>query len=135
MTCKHAFIIRCRALVHPIKCFAPSLVSRRVLLPFDFNAVSFRDPFDGFFAYGAAKAGLNTLGLALARAGSGHGIRVHTVAPGATDTEMFRSLPGMRDFPTEKTMDPADVARVIVQCACGELMNTSGEVIYLHRGA
>jgi 3-oxoacyl-[acyl-carrier protein] reductase len=99
------------------------------------SSVAARDPFPGFFAYGAAKAGVNTLGLALAREGATHNIRVHTVAPGATDTEMFRSLPGMRDFPVDKTMDPHEVARVIVACARGELTYTSGEVIYLHRGA
>ena len=99
------------------------------------SSLAARDPFAGFVAYGAAKAGLNALGLALAREGAKDNIRVHTVAPGATETEMFRSLPGMRDHPAERTMDSADVARVIVQCAKGDLAHTNGEVIWLHRGA
>jgi NAD(P)-dependent dehydrogenase (short-subunit alcohol dehydrogenase family) len=94
-----------------------------------------RDPFAGFAAYGAAKAGLNVLGLSLAREGAAHNIRVHTIAPGATETEMFRNLPGMSAYPREKTMSPDDVARVIVQCITGDLVHTSGEVIYLHKGA
>jgi hypothetical protein len=36
-------------------------------------------------------------------------------------------------YPTEKTLDPADVARVVVQCIRGELRHASGEVIYLHK--
>jgi len=94
-----------------------------------------RDPFPGFSAYGAAKAGLNILGLSLAREGAADNIRVHTIAPGATETEMFRSLPGMREYPADKTMPPADVASVIVNCITGSLIHTSGEVIYLHKGA
>ena len=99
------------------------------------SSAAARDPFPGFIAYGAAKAALNNLGLSLAREGAKDNIRVHTIAPSATETEMFRSLPGMADYPTESTMSPDDVARVIVQCITGELSLTSGEVIYLHKGA
>ena len=45
-----------------------------------------RDPFPGLGAYGAAKAGVNLLGLALAREGAEIKVRVHTVAPSATET-------------------------------------------------
>jgi NAD(P)-dependent dehydrogenase (short-subunit alcohol dehydrogenase family) len=99
------------------------------------SSAASRDPFSGFAAYGAAKAGLNVLGLSLAREGAEHNIRVHTVAPGATETEMFRSLPGMSAYPRDKTLSPDDVARVIVQCIAGDLSHTSGEVIHVHKGA
>lgn len=97
------------------------------------SSAAARDPFTGFIAYGAAKAGLNNLGLSLAREGAKDNIRVHTIAPSATETEMFRALPGMASFPKDATMSPDDVARVIVQCITGELAHTSGEVIYLHK--
>ena len=99
------------------------------------SSAAARDPFAGFIAYGAAKAALNNLGLSLAREGANDNIRVHTIAPSATETEMFRNLPGMANYPTESTMSPDDVAGVIVQCIAGELSLTSGEVIYLHKGA
>jgi NAD(P)-dependent dehydrogenase (short-subunit alcohol dehydrogenase family) len=97
------------------------------------SSAAARDPFPGFIAYGAAKAALNNLTLSLAREGAKDSIRVHCVAPGATETEMFRNLPGMSEFPKASTMDPADVARIVVSCVTGELAHTSGEVIYLHK--
>jgi NAD(P)-dependent dehydrogenase (short-subunit alcohol dehydrogenase family) len=92
-----------------------------------------RDPFAGLGAYGAAKAGVNLLGLALSREGAEIGVRVHTVAPAATETAMLRSLLTADQLPTEKTLEPAAVARVITQCVCGDLGCTSGEVIYVHK--
>jgi 3-oxoacyl-[acyl-carrier protein] reductase len=87
----------------------------------------------GFLAYGAAKAGLNVLGLTLAREGAPAGIRVHTIAPGAVETEMFRSLVDEKTWPKDRTMAPEHVARVIAACADGTLAHASGEVIWIRR--
>lgn len=92
-----------------------------------------RDPFMGLGAYGAAKAGVNLLGLALAREGAEIGVRVHTVAPGATDTNMLRGIFSEEQIPKNKRLEPAAVAKVIAQCVCGDLVCTSGEVIYVHK--
>lgn len=97
------------------------------------SSLASRDPFPGFAAYGAAKAGVNLLGLALAREGSACGIRVHTIAPGAVETAMLRSILSEEQFPGDKTMSPEEVAAVIVSCVRGDLKHTSGEVIYLQR--
>ena len=97
------------------------------------SSAAARDPFPGFAAYGAAKAGLNLFGLSAAREGERIGVRVHTIAPGATETGMFRQLMTAEQYPPEKTLDPADVARVVLQCVRGDLRYTSGEVIYLHK--
>jgi NAD(P)-dependent dehydrogenase (short-subunit alcohol dehydrogenase family) len=92
-----------------------------------------RDPFAGLGAYGAAKAGVNLLGLALAREGAEIGVRVHTVAPAATETAMLRSNFSRQQLPEDQTLSPQAVAKVIVQCVCGDLACTSGEVIYVHK--
>ena len=97
------------------------------------SSFSARDPFPGLGAYGAAKAGVNMLGGALAREGAPHRIRVHTVAPAATETPLFRTLFSHEQYPTEKTLEPREVARIIAQCADGDLRHTSGEVIYLSK--
>ncbi len=97
------------------------------------SSLAARDPLPGFAAYGAAKAGLQLLGLTLAREGQPIGVRVHTVAPGAVETAMFRGIMTPQQWPAEKTLDPADVARVVRQCINGDLRHTSGEVIYVHK--
>lgn len=97
------------------------------------SSMASRDPFPGFAAYGAAKAGLNLFGLALAREGQPINVRVHTVAPGSVETAMFRSLMSAEQWPTDKTLDPAEVARVVASCIHGDLRHTSGEVIYVHK--
>jgi NAD(P)-dependent dehydrogenase (short-subunit alcohol dehydrogenase family) len=99
------------------------------------NVSSFaaRDPYAGFAAYGAAKAGVNLLGLSLAREGAPLGIRVHTVAPAAVETRMFRQILTKEQFSAEKTLKPEEVAEVIVHCVRGTLRYTSGEVIWMKK--
>ena len=97
------------------------------------SSAAARDPFPGFAAYGAAKAGLNLFGLSAAREGEAIGVRVHTIAPSAVETGMFRKIMTAEQYPKEKTLDPADVAKVIAGCVQGDLRYASGEVIYLHR--
>jgi 3-oxoacyl-[acyl-carrier protein] reductase len=97
------------------------------------SSMASRDPFAGFAAYGAAKAGLNVFDLVAAREGGACGIDVHTIAPGAVETGMFRALMSAEQFPRERTLSPVEVAEVIVQCVVGALRHTRGEVIYLHK--
>lgn len=97
------------------------------------SSESTRDPFPGFAAYAAAKAGVNGLSLALAREGAAEGIRVHTVSPGASETAMFRSIVSEAQWSKDRTLEPAHVARVIADCIDGPLVHTAGEIIYLRR--
>ena len=111
----------------------PAFERQRSGVVVNVSSAAARDPFPGFAAYGAAKAGLHLFGLSAAREGESIGVRVHTVAPGSVETEMFRRLMTREQWPADKTLDPADVARIIGQCVTGELRYTSGEVIYVHR--
>lgn len=92
-----------------------------------------RDPFEGFSAYGAAKAAVNLLTRALAKEGDRVGIRVHCVAPAGVETGMLRQLLTVDQLPPEQVLSPEDVADVILSCVKGDLRYTSGETIYLHR--
>ena len=78
----------------------PTFVKQHAGVIVNISSLAARDPFPGFFAYGAAKAALNNLGITLAREGKTCGVRVHTVAPGMTDTPMFQK-------PARRTSDPA----------------------------
>ena len=111
----------------------PAFERQRSGVVVNVSSAAARDPFPGFAAYGAAKAGLHLFALSAAREGEPIGVRVHTVAPGSVETDMFRGLMTKEQWPADKTLDPADVARIIGQCVSGELRYTSGEVIYVHR--
>lgn len=97
------------------------------------SSMASRDPFPGFSAYAAAKGGINALTLALDREGQPHGIRAYAVAPGAVETAMFRLLMSPEQFPTDKALDPREVAEVVYQCAEGALAYSSGETLFLSR--
>lgn len=92
-----------------------------------------RDPFTPFAAYAAAKAGLNGLTLALSREGGPHGIRCYAVAPGAVETTMFRGLVDEATVPTDQTLEPDDVAALVLSCVDGPLRHANGECIYVRR--
>jgi 3-oxoacyl-[acyl-carrier protein] reductase len=111
----------------------PAFERQRGGVVVNISSAAARDPFPGFAAYGAAKAGLNLLGLSAAREGEKIGVRVHTIAPSAVETEMFRGIMTRDQYPSEKTLDPAEVARMIALCVTGELRYASGEVIYVHK--
>ncbi|HYE18359.1 MAG TPA: SDR family oxidoreductase [Tepidisphaeraceae bacterium] len=97
------------------------------------SSLAARDPLAGFGAYGAAKAGVNLLGLVGAREGQAAGVRVHTIGPGAVETGMFRAIATEAQWPREKTLAPEAVAGTIVDCVTGRLAATAGEVIWVHR--
>ena len=99
------------------------------------SSVAARDPWPGLAAYAAAKAGLIALGLSLGREGAALGIRAYTVAPGATQTPMPRSLLTTDELDPAEALDPADVARVIADCVTGQTTADSGGVIWMVPGA
>jgi 3-oxoacyl-[acyl-carrier protein] reductase len=87
-------------------------------------------------AYGASKAGLNSLGQSMARALGGHGIYVTTVAPGFVETDMAAPfLEGPEgdairaQSPLGRAATPAEVARVVVFLATPGTESTTGAVV------
>lgn len=77
------------------------------------------DPFPGFFAYAASKAGLHLLTVVAHNEGATEGIRAFTVAPGVIDTDLHRRLmPG--GVPAEFRHEPDQVAMVILECIAGD---------------
>jgi NAD(P)-dependent dehydrogenase (short-subunit alcohol dehydrogenase family) len=87
------------------------------------------DPFPGLAIYAAAKAGLNMFTHCTAQEGQAIGLRAVAIAPGAVETPMLRKLVNEQALPRDKTLDPADVARLIVGCITGDHPFESGETI------
>ncbi len=89
------------------------------------------DPFPGFFAYAASKAGVNLLAKSAASEGAAHGIRAFAVAPGAVETPLLRALFDEATIPRNQTMAPDTVAAVIEACVIGDHDDKSGETIHV----
>jgi NAD(P)-dependent dehydrogenase (short-subunit alcohol dehydrogenase family) len=87
------------------------------------------DPFPGFFAYAASKAALNLLTRSCHNEGDALGIRAFAVAPGAVETPLLRSIFPAEALPSSRTLEPATVASVIVECVLGLRDTHRGEVI------
>ncbi|HET7516558.1 MAG TPA: SDR family oxidoreductase [Actinomycetes bacterium] len=87
-------------------------------------------------AYGASKAGLNSLGQSMAQALGAHGIYVTTVAPGYVETDMAapyldgRGGDAIRaQSPLNRAATPEEVARVVVFLATPGAESTTGTVV------
>jgi NAD(P)-dependent dehydrogenase (short-subunit alcohol dehydrogenase family) len=90
-------------------------------------------------AYGASKAGLNSLGQSLARALGGDGISVATVAPGYVDTDMAASQlrgpggAGIRaQSPLGRVARPDEVAAAVLYLASPAAEFATGAVLDLN---
>ena len=87
-------------------------------------------------AYGASKAGLNSLGQSMARALAPHGIYVTMVAPGFVETDMAAPyLEGAAgeairaQSPMSRAATPEEVARVVVFLASPGAESTTGAIV------
>lgn len=89
------------------------------------------DPFPGFFAYAAAKCALDSFTRSVENEGKRDGVRAFTVAPGAIETPMLRRIWDEKALPSNSTLNPADVARLVVECAAGDHDDRAGETIFL----
>jgi NAD(P)-dependent dehydrogenase (short-subunit alcohol dehydrogenase family) len=90
-------------------------------------------------AYGASKAGLNSLGQSMARALGPRGIAVSTVAPGYIDTDMAADVihgPEGDDIraqsPLGRVSTPEEVAAAVVYLASPQAEYTSGAILDLN---
>lgn len=87
-------------------------------------------------AYGASKAGLNSLSQSLAAALAPHGIYVYCIAPGWVDTDMAAEyLTGPRaaeiraQHPLGRVATAEDVARTVAFCALDAPSTMTGSII------
>jgi 3-oxoacyl-[acyl-carrier protein] reductase len=90
-------------------------------------------------AYGASKAGLNSLGQSMARALAPYGISVASVAPGYVETEMaaqdLDSAQGdeiRAQSPFNRVATPEEIAAAVVYLASDEAEWASGSILDLN---
>lgn len=88
-------------------------------------------PFPGLGVYGMSKSAIDGLTRAIQNEGEGHGISAYSVAPGAVETPMLRGIFSKKDIPADQTLDPEEVAQVIVDCALGNRPGDAGGVVQI----
>ena len=93
------------------------------------SSVSTVDPFPGLSIYAATKAALESLTRSIAIEGRDHGIRAFSLVLGAIETDMLRSIVTEAQYPRSQTLEPQDVAVVVMDCVTGRLDSQSGGVI------
>lgn len=99
------------------------------------SSVASVDPFPGFFAYAASKAALNIMTASIAKEGAAIGVKAYGVAPGAVETPMLRAAFDTEAIPPEACLDPAEVARLIVDCVEGRRADDNGRTLAIVRDA
>ena len=95
---------------------------------------------NGLIGYAAAKAGLETATIGLARELGPDQIRVNAVAPGVIDTDQLAAMPKDRRLAQLKTIalgrfgTPEDVARAILFLLSDEASYITGSTLSVHGG-
>ena len=87
----------------------------------------------GGFAYGAAKAAVWSMTVALAEEGRAHGITVNAVSPGAftrLNAPMFRDAPNAPQL----DLDPVHVARVVAWLVSDDATDITGRIVHAAGG-
>ncbi len=95
------------------------------------SSMATQDPFPGFFAYASSKASVNLLVASCAKEGARLGVRAFSVAPGAVETPLLRSMFDESALPTNACLTPEKVASMIVACIQGEHDTENGRVIWM----
>lgn len=98
------------------------------------SSMATRDPYPGFFGYAASKASVELMVKSIANEGKAAGVRGFAVAPGATETDMFRSIFDESTVPRKDVLDPATVAALIADCATGQRDEDNGNAIEITPG-
>lgn len=83
-------------------------------------------------AYGASKAGMNSMGQSLAKYLAPHGIGVYTVAPGWVETDMARDYldTGVaQQSPLNRVARPAEIAAAVAFFASADVEFATGAVL------
>lgn len=109
----------------------PTFKAQRAGCIVNVSSMATADPFPGFFAYAAAKAGVNLMARSCAKEGKAFNIRAFAVAPGAVDTPMLRANFNEKTIPPSRCLSPDDVATVIVECIRGDRNACNGDTIFV----
>lgn len=97
---------------HLARALLPAMKQRRRGWIFPLVSVAGRQAFPGWSAYCASKWGVAGLAAALRQELAGSGVRVTSIYPGATATDIWQDLPG--EWDRGAMIPPGEVARAVI---------------------
>lgn len=109
----------------------PELIASRGCV-INVGSVAMLDPFVGLGVYGCTKAAIDGLTRAIHNEYGDQGVRSLTIAPGAVETEMLRTIVSKDMLPTANTLSAEQVAGKIIACITGEASEPSGSTIVMN---
>tara|TARA_R110002072_G_scaffold42064_21_gene118837 strand:+ start:95404 stop:96093 length:690 start_codon:yes stop_codon:yes gene_type:complete len=95
-------------------------------------SIAIVDPFVGLGVYGCAKAAIDGLTRALHNEYGHQGIRAYTIAPGAVETQMLRSIVSEDMLSADQAMTPDRIAELIAGCITGQTDQASGSTMVVN---
>lgn len=98
------------------------------------SSMSTVDPYPGLFVYGASKAALESLTRSIVNERGRMAVRAFSIAPGAVETPLLRSVFSRKEAPPSIALDPDEVAAEIEACVLGRRAASEGRVTLLVRG-
>lgn len=101
------------------------------------STIGTSDPFPGFFAYAATKAGVNLAARSIANEADNQSnalrVRAYAIAPGAVETRLLRSLFNKEQLPQQACLAPEDVAALVAACVTGQRQDDHGQTLKIWR--
>jgi NAD(P)-dependent dehydrogenase (short-subunit alcohol dehydrogenase family) len=93
------------------------------------------DPFDGFLAYGASKAALESFTRSIVREGRAQRVEAYSLRLGAVETHMLRQFFDVQVFPEGGAHRPETIGSLIADCVLGTRPSDNGAVIVVDNPA
>jgi NAD(P)-dependent dehydrogenase (short-subunit alcohol dehydrogenase family) len=126
-----ALAVNVAAVFHTTQAVWPMMREQSSGVIINISSLASVDPFTGFSVYGACKAWVNLFTKAIADEGRPLGVRAYSVALGAVETRLLRSL--FPDFPAKQTLSPEEVA-LFLSALCEEPMrHATGQTLILKK--
>jgi NAD(P)-dependent dehydrogenase (short-subunit alcohol dehydrogenase family) len=111
----------------------PHFKERRAGCVVNVSSVASSDPFNGFFAYAAAKSAVDSFVRSMHGEGGRLGIRAFCVNLGAIETPMLRRNFPEKVLPASAALPPEAAADVIVDCIEGRRDADRGKTIIVRK--
>ncbi|MBG80035.1 MAG: ketoreductase [Phycisphaerae bacterium] len=124
----HVLQVNLRGPVRLVKAAWSSLVKARGCVV-NLSSLAVLMPFPGNGAYGVSKSALDGFTRAIHVEASESGVRAFSIAPGAVETEMLRTIVDESMLPQNKTMHPDEIAGLVLECLDGHRDAHAGQTL------